>query len=434
MKWLGSGIACIGLVVFSAACDNSPKVIDPFPIVVNLSSGPVLLKAQEGDGEVLDIVVDVLSPITILDHFRPGDAPRDPKRHLVELTLWGATETPIPRFRFPQTTAYDLHTCAPSEALCMAGQDESTHNVYGVLGTDILSRSSVRFSFTSQQLRFFPDAAGSDSERTLSCDAVFSSPFVGGGTLRIAGSEVRFGGWRPTLGACIHTETISEPAATQSERGTDLHMAISTAFGATLLTEDAYERYSASGIAPSFETLPTSTVYLPSGPIQGRRAEIPFLALTGNAGGDSDGRGPCRELYANARMRNAKSCSDDTVDCPCAGSADTCKAAAAVELSHSVSVLVVPANLSLLQTLRDELRPQRPELDGILGVQALRSLEIEFDYPNNRLLMRCEDLATCITRPQVRSQSTLPALDTCRELEQGKRDSQQVRPDAGVIP
>ncbi len=429
MKWLGS-ITCTLLAM--ASCDDAPKVIDPFPITVDLSSGPVVLKAQEGDGEVLDIVVDVLSPITVLDSFRPGDIPKDPKRHLVQLTLWGTTEPPIPRFRFPQTIAYDLHSCAPSEALCLAGQDENTREVYGILGADILSRSSVRFSFASQLLRFFPDAAGSDSERTLACEAVFDAPFAGGGTLRIAGSEVQFGGWRPTVGACIHTETISEPTATQSEQGTDLHMAISTALSASLLTEDAYERYAASGIAPSLETLPISTVYLPSGPIQGRRTEIPFLALTGNAGGDSDGRGPCRELYANARMRTARSCSDDAIDCPCAAGADTCKAAAAMELSHSVSVLVVADDLSLLQTLRDEFRPQRPELDGVLGVQALRSLAIEFDYPNNRLLMRCEDLSICITRPQVRSQSTLVALDACREAEQENRDLVLVPPDAGV--
>ena len=445
MRSWSLGIAALGLLASATACDGETRVIDPFPIVMDTSHGPVLLKAQEGSGDAVDIVVDVLSPITVLDSFRAGQSIQAPKRRLVEVTLYGAEDPPIPRVRFPKTTAYDLHSCAPSDELCVAGEGEETREVYGILGSDLLSRSSVRFNFPESEIRFFPDTAGTDSERTIACDAVYGSPFAGGGTLLIGGSagvsscasvntcaEVRFGSWRPTLGVCLHTEAITAPEADESEVGTDLQMAISTAIGPSLLTEEAYARYAASGEAPAFNTLEVGTVYLPSGPVQGRRAEVPYLAFTGDIGDDSNGRGPCRELYANARMRTLQSCRDSAVDCPCSEGRKSCKAAAAVEINQLVRVLVVPSRLPLLQSLRDELRPQVPELDGVLGVEAMRSLQVEFDYPNKRLLMRCKDLETCITRPQVRSQSILADLDLCREAEAEIREA--LGADAGVIP
>ncbi len=421
-----------------SACDESSRVIDPFPITMDRSAGPVLLRAQVDNDEPQDIVVDVLSPITVLDSYRSG-AVQVPKREVVEVTLYGANDT-VPRVRFPQTTAYDLHSCAPEEALCKAGDETSARDIFGILGADLLSRSSVRFDFPDNELRFFPDTAGTTSERTAACDAVFDSPFAGGGTLLIAGSEVRFGAWRPTLGVCLHHETIippseveeSMPGTSVAEVGTDTQLAISTALGPTLLTAEAYLRYTADTELPAVEDLPVRTFHLPSGEVQGRLATIPFMALTGDVGADSDGRGPCRELYANARMRIFRSCENSAVDCPCSESRQSCKAAAAVELSHDIEVLIVDSGLPLLQALRDELRPAVPELDGVLGTQALEHLQAEFDFPNKRILMRCVDLQDCTTRPQVRSQTTLAGLDECREAEQVIRD--ELAQDAGIAP
>ncbi len=441
------GITVVCLAAIAGGCDDQPKVIDPFPIAIDQTAGPVILQAQERDGEVLDIVVDVLSPITIFDSFRAGNAIQEPKRRLVEVTLYGASDPPIPRVRFPQTAAYDLHSCAPSEELCVAGNQDSTRSIFGILGFDILTRTSVRFTFPTSELRFFPDTAGTTNERTAACDAVFDSPFAGGGTLLIAGSEVRYGAWRPSLGVCLHTEPIIPPEVLEAPDpdnpdaeivrvgavGTDLQLAISTAIGPTLLTEEAYLRYASSGEdVPELETLESGAVFLPSGRVLGRVAQVPFMALTGDVGADSDGRGPCRELYANARMRVLRSCLQDGVDCPCPDNENTCKAAAAIELSHPIDVLIVNSGLPLLQALRDELRPKVPELDGVLGVQALKNLRVEFDFPNKRLHMRCEELAECTTRPQVRSQSTLSSLQECQRAEEAIRDS--LEQDRGAVP
>jgi hypothetical protein len=420
------------------ACDDSPKIIDPFPIEVDLSVGPTLLAATEGGGPAVAITLDVLSPITVLDSYRSGGEVGKPERHLVNLTLLGLDgegNATVPRVLFPDTAAYDLHPCAREglpPAVCRVGLGESTREIYGVLGADILARSSIRFDFPLSILRFFPDAAGSASERTLACDAVFESPYSGGGTLLIGGSEVRYGANRPTLGTCVHTSTIEEPAPDESEVGTDMHLAISTAQGPTILSRSAYTRFAASGAATPLGELPATTLHLLSGPVPALLGEVAYMAIVGEVGGDSDRRGPCRELYANARMRSERTCSDDIVDCPCPDSQDSCKAGAAIEITRTIQVAVVDDALPLLQALRDELRPRVPELDGVIGVDALSDLRVEFDFPNNRLLMRCLDTENCFTRQQVRSPNTLLVLDKCRAAEDAERAAPG--PDAGVEP
>ncbi len=417
-------------------------MIDPFPISLDSSDGPALLAASEDDGAPSIIAIDVLTPITVLDSFRGGGSLAVPARRVVELTLIGLDNTgaaTVPRVRFPDTAIFDMHPCGSDDtalSTCKVGLGASAREVFGVLGADILSDAALRFDFPTSEMRFFPDAAGSVGERTVACDAVYERPFGGGGTLLIGGGEVRYGRNRPTLGACIHHEAIAEPEPTESERGTDMHLAISTAHGPTILSESAYLRYLAStgedGGLPALEALPSDTLHLLSGPVPVRMGEVAYAAFVGVVGEDSDRRGPCRELYANARMRVAKSCSDSALDCPCPDSRESCKAAAAVEVNRPIRVAIVADTLPLLQALRDELRPSSPELDGVIGMEALQALRVEFDFPNNRILMRCLDTEFCTTRPQVRSQNDLGELDLCRASEEANRPPAQQ--DAGPLP
>ncbi len=50
-----------------------------------------------------------------------------------------------------------------------------------------------------------------------------------------------------------------------------------------------------------------------------------------------------------------------------------------------------------MQTVRAELRPDQPEVDGILGTSALAALEMDVDYPHDRVLARCTT-ADCTMR------------------------------------
>jgi hypothetical protein len=111
-------------------------------------------------------------------------------------------------------------------------------------------------------------------------------------------------------------------------------------------------------------------------------------------------------------------CSDQlSLDqCPCADDDRFCPTAGAMELGEPIAVAVVPDDLPLLQALRAEVRPSLPEIDGLLGLDALAALRIDLDYPNDRVLLGCRDVDRCRPRPGVRSLSSLDQLVACGGL------------------
>src|SRR5262249_13803122 len=145
------------------------------------------------------------------------------------------------------------------------------------------------------------DIGGSDRGRTLSCEAVFNSPYRGGGTLVIAGTELPFGNRRITLSACLGQDP--DPgmmAMAPTQQGADARFGVSTGFGLSIIDEAAYERYRTAAPeanAPDLAQLPLDTVCLPSGPVSGRRATLDRMALVGPS--ISNGLSPCRQIYAH---------------------------------------------------------------------------------------------------------------------------------------
>jgi hypothetical protein len=84
-----------------------------------------------------------------------------------------------------------------------------------------------------------------------------------------------------------------------------------------------------------------------------------------------------------------------------------------VELTQaSIPVLVVPDTEPTLQALRTELRPDQPEVDGLLGTDALRSAEIDVDYPHDRLIARCTQPG-CLVRPQLTQATDRCQINLC---------------------
>ena len=381
-------------LVLLAACTVSEPAGDPFPVDVDLSTGPLLVHVALPGGAPMPATLDVLAPFSLID---PG-AGNAVSRDSTELDLFGQRTPGSTDFVERATFSVDLvllHPCDPSTPTCAVGTPSAETQIQAVLGADALSEAAIRVDFTTSDLFVFPDIAGADDLRDKQCDARFPSPFRGGGTLVLGGADVDFSGRRIAIGACL------APASpdTAKTTGTDALFVMSTGIGPSLLGATAYARYcERHGCNPDPTTLPQTTVLLPSGPISGGATTIASLALVANPSGPS--RGPCGDLHANYCLADPTHCTapvadDRTVLCK---NQSSCGAPATVELGAPIEVVVVPDADPTLQALRAELRPDQPEVDGILGNAALAALQLDVDYPNNRLLARCRG-ASCTARP-----------------------------------
>src|SRR5262249_18668854 len=153
-------------------------------------------------------------------------------------------------------------------------------------GADVLAGDAARLRLGDRQVFILPDIGGDDVHRTRVCDAVFRSPYVGGGTLVIAGSELAFIGRRVALQACLGFD--ARAGVPQSKRGADVQLVVSSGVGMSILSETAYKRYvdSHCPATPGGPPCPTpldqlatfATINLPSGPISGKVATLSSLA------------------------------------------------------------------------------------------------------------------------------------------------------------
>ena len=389
---------------------------DPFPIDVDTSTGAVVVGVGESGFPDRVGVLDVLSPFTIVD----GGPDVVPSISYPDLTVLGAAGPgcPLtrPRAKLAAPQVITLHPCADST--CSVGPDGASLAYGAIIGADALAGDDIRFDLASDQIFIFPNVAGDDAHRSTVCDAVLPAPYRGGGTAIVNGTELGYTGRRITIDVCLAFDP--DPAKLQSARGADALFVVSTGIGTSLMGESAYARYRvAEGNAPlPVEQLPTQTVDLPSGPTTGHATTVPSMALVGNS--DPNTRGPCRQVYAHHLLTPADCGAGSDVDCPCrdggTGNANLtfCGVPAIVEMSPPAGfdVLVIPDDDPTLQALRTELRPDQPEVDGILGTSALRTLELDADYPHDRALVRCTD-PSCSTRPELPDTTSRTQVQGC---------------------
>jgi len=381
---------------------------DPFPVPVETTSGAVVVGLQAEGGSIHTAVLDVLSPVTVFD---PGlDA--QPKVTYPIVTLegldpaTGVLDQPRARFDGPQVVS--VHPC--SDPSCAVGTEAAPRPFDAILGADAFASDALRLDLGTSDVFVLPDVAGDDSNRGLSCDAVLPQAFRGGGTLLVGGTEVAFANWRAAIDTCLAFNP--DPNLLQSERGANVLLVASTAIGISILDETAYARYrDVVPSAPDVSALPDGSVLLPSGVIAGKQGTITSLALVGNSSGSP--RAPCRQVYAHHLLTAGDCVAGD--DCPCTGGPTFCPVPAVLELTPAtpLPVLVVSDADPTLQALRAELRPDRPEVDGILGTAALTALELDLDYPHDRALGRCVDTTTCSARPELSNENRRPSVTSC---------------------
>ncbi|HEU4735239.1 MAG TPA: hypothetical protein VFT22_45425 [Kofleriaceae bacterium] len=421
---------------------------DPFPINVDTTSGAILVGMRRPGLNDRPAVLDLLSPFTVID-----DPMGDPSVAYVALTLLGQRQPggtldladTVPRATFPEAQVVALHPCnsecgdgdpACDPGACHVGPPGARVEFQGIIGADVLAGDAVRLRLGDRQLFVLPDVGGDDRKRSLDCDAVFDSPYRGGGTLVIAGTELPFGNRRITLQACLGPDADPDPdppssmvppvpdPATFRQHGADALFVVSTSLGISIINEATYSRYRLAHpelALPELAALDVASVYLPSGLVAGHRTTLERLALVATS--SANALSPCRQLYAHRLLTtyqfSSKQCmvssgSGSTFDCPCGDGNSFCSVPAVLELAPpgGIDVLVVSDDDPTLQALRTELRPDQPEVDGILGTDVLRGAELDVDYPHDRLLARCAG-AGCVARPQLVTASDVCPVKRC---------------------
>ncbi len=397
-RWL----ALLAVLALACGTDESNSG-DPYPIHVDRVGGALLVSVRVDDGPPVPAVLDVMSPLTVID----AALDATPRRRGVDLALLGhrsATDaTLITRARFAATALF-LHPCATA-APCEVGLPGAPTAISAVIGADTLRGDALRVRGADDVIAVLPDVAGDGEARDKVCDAEVPSPFYGGGTLVVNGTELAFAGLRPTLGVCLSPDPTN-PDPTQ--RGVDAALVLSTGIGPSILAQSRYATWRAATGGPTLDQLPPATVLLPSGALSGRLATLDGLALVGSA---SAPRGACREVASHHLLTDRDCLPADGDACPCTDAA-FCSVPSVVELATRFEALVVADDEPLLQALRTELRPAQPEIDGVLGLSALAATEFDVDYPHNRLLFRCA-ASDCVARPALRDRASRLIVGQC---------------------
>jgi len=162
----------------------------------------------------------------------------------------------------------DGDTCDPQA--CNVGVPGARRRFDAIIGADVLAGDAVRLRLGDDELFILADIGGSDRNRSFACDAVFDSPYRGGGTVVVSGTELPFGNRRITLQSCLGPDPDPAHDLSQDQRGADALLVVSTSIGISILGETAYTRYRGAHLAasppvPPLEALPEGSVYMPSG-------------------------------------------------------------------------------------------------------------------------------------------------------------------------
>lgn len=404
-----AALALAGCDYLTSSFETTEFSGDWYPIEIDNSSGAVVVGVRDdGEPALRRAVLDVLSPLTLIDH-----GPNAPVSvSSTNLTILGARtpggELDLPRAVILDQQVVTFHPCQTQE--CVVGTPTAQSPFNALIGVNAFSGEALRLRLADDQIFILPGIAGSDLHLARSCDAVFGSPFWGGGTLLLGGTEVGFSNWRIAIDTCIAPKP--ERLLAQSARGVNALFVLSTGVGPSLLGRTAYERYrEIDSTLPEVETLPEDTVLLPSGPVVGSRTTLPSIALVANS--TTNPQGPCRQMYAS-HVLAVHDCQIGD-DCPCPDGESFCPIPAVVELAPlaGLNVLIVPDSDQTLQSLRAELRSDQPEVDGILGSEAIEALQLDIDVAHNRLVMRCIDRATCGARVALPNRQARSYVNGC---------------------
>jgi hypothetical protein len=314
------------------------------------------------------------------------------------------------------------------------GGDASLHPL-GILGADILSGYSVELRFTAPSLTFWDSQRADDGFLADAGYAVIHfTPFGGGevtaegnpdflglrGPLEIGPSRIVFRtcaappAFDPAIPSTDDACCKPTDAMIQSH-GTDLSLMLSTGVGPVVLAESAWQRIlpnvpAAPPPVPGPLWIATAAGGPGATPPMAGWTTIPRLALVNQEATANDDAGPCVDLARARRLERvsfaqAAGATAGTACAPqdmslCVQPCDmdphdpgkALNSAAYVEVGGDLVVAIVADDDPMLQGLRADIRPEGPEIDGIIGAGALRSTRVELDYRSTspRAIFSCD--------------------------------------------
>ena len=434
----------VGLVLALQGCSGDCCTTDGYPIVLARAPvGPLAVGApgallagarEDSDGApVFRMLVDTGTPITVLAGDASGTlAVQSRSFRLLDADTAGAT-----RGLFRGITALQL-------PLHAAGTTDVT--VGGVFGGDLLSGYSVDIRLGATcggaadgglaaaagpcpTVTFWNHQGASDGALADAGFAVLPFAAYGGGEVSAQGMADFLGLTGPiSIGPTrIVARTCAAPGAFEPEAasidaccnapdaarlasGANVALLLATGVGPLVLGESAWARVAAAMAAatpaaapPALTDAPLLIATWPT-PINARWTSIPRLALVNMETNADNDPGACVELGRSRRiewMERRQVDNPALAACvqPCdADSQSSGKAqnsAAYLEIGNGIPVAVISDDEPWLQGLRFDVRPEGPELDGVLGAAALGPAHVEIDYRNNphRLIAACDGAA-----------------------------------------
>jgi hypothetical protein len=379
------------------------------------------------------MVVDTASPLTVLTEAKISTTPAGRSFDLLDAVAVDTPDHPVPvRAKFRDIGVFSLPVGPAGDAGTLP---------LGVLGGDVLRTFSVELRFGETCGDPTVDAgAGSMPARCSSMTlwrhqgaslgflgtagyATLKFTLIGGGETTARASADTFGIRAPVtlpatriiLRACAAPQVFSptDPVQTCCKRGDevlptntsglDLALVLATGTGPLVLSQSAWKR-----LLPKLAAAPPVTkgddLLIPSWPAPIpviTWATIPRLALVDLESSPASDPGPCVELSRARRIQwvaNQQWMNPDTAACvqPCDVDPTepplALNSAAYVELGGALPVAVIADDEDLLQSLRFDVRPLGPEIDGLLGAGALTPTRVEIDYVADpkRAIFSCE--------------------------------------------
>ena len=427
-----TGVVAAVVVLAGAGCSEPCCTTDGFPVTLLAPSGDAAAqglraKARGAAGDPsgdFTLAIDTGTPLTSFR--RSGDQGTQITDHNFDLL----DAVPNSIGDYPVRAEFRGIGTLPL-ALDAAGPD-------AVLGAGILLGYSVQFRFSTPSLTFWP-RQGADSGFLASAGfAVVDFQLTGGGEISALTKAdflgltgpVEVPATRVVLRTCgapaaFDPASVATPqccprgAELELATGVDLALLVSTGTGPLVLSQSAWKRVAAQMTAQGeTPTEPTegAALRLPAGqaPIDGVLwSVVPRLAMVDEEADASLNPGACVELGRARRLEWIEAHSQaDIGPCvqPCdADARDSTQAqnsAAYVEVDGGIPVAIVPDGAPFLQALRAEIRPEGPEIDGLLGAAVFAHMEMELDYQSTskRAILACDnDLSAdgvCKTAPR----------------------------------